>query len=101
MVNLGKRLSQDTEAALVEINETLRGFIAPQNVEYNRSLLKFQKRLKSLGATRLNMALNELASTFVRPSRRGKIATQPHQTRKGFLKADNVKITVERQKEDS
>ena len=48
MVNFEERLSKDAEAALVEINETLKGFIAPQNIECNRSYIFVNKAVTFL-----------------------------------------------------
>ena len=48
-----------------------------ENVEFNKSLIKFEKRLSKLSDSQLNSALNQFGSSFFTRAHRGKIFTQP------------------------
>ena len=77
-------LYEKAKSAIDEIATNLQRKLTRDNVEYNKSLIKFNKRLGSIPATRLNSALHEFGS-FLMSSARGKIPTQPTRRRRSGI----------------
>ena len=92
IILLGEDLTDRAQAALEEITQTLYQQITADNGDFNRGIIRFGNRLKSLGPTRIVSALNEFGATFKRGSR-GKIRVQPRLRRSGPSKS--------RQKQDN